>query len=146
MKALLIVASMALTVCLSQPAGAESDISTEVLIQSSTSWDGQPFDYPEGTPEISVVRIRIPAGASLPWHCHPVPLAGVLTRGRLQVTKRDGEHITVEEGEGLIEVSRQWHRGRAEEDAEIIVVYAGAAGMPNGFGENSEPELAGLCR
>jgi quercetin dioxygenase-like cupin family protein len=128
------------------PAAAQVEITTEILAQSTTSWDGEPFVYPEGTPEITVVRIRIPEGSALPWHCHPMPLAGVLTKGRLVVTKRDGARVTVEEGEGLIEVSRQWHRGAAEKEAEIIVVYAGAVGMPTGFGESAEPHLAELCR
>ena len=128
------------------PAAAEAEITTEILAQSTASWDGEPFVYPEGTPQLTVVRIRIPAGSSLPWHCHPMPLAGVLTKGRLVVTKPDATSVTVEEGEGLIEVSRQWHRGAAEVDAEIIVVYAGAVGLPTGFGEDAKPQLKELCR
>lgn len=119
---------------------------TEVLVQASSSWDGAPFAYPDGTPELSVVRITIPKGVSLPWHCHPVPLAGAVTRGQLKVTKPDGASVTLQAGEGLVEVSRQWHSGHADEEVEIIVVYAGAKGQPLGFGQDADPELTAQCR
>ena len=104
--------------------------STEVLVQSTHSWDGGDFSYPDGDAQLTVVRIEIPAGVALPMHCHPVPLAGVLTKGVLEVDKESGEQITLDAGDGLIEVSNQGHRGRALEEVEIMVVYAGAEGIP----------------
>jgi quercetin dioxygenase-like cupin family protein len=124
----------------------EQGVHTEILARSTTSWDGETFQYPQGKAEISVVRITIPAGSTLPWHCHPVPLGGVVTQGRLKVSKPDGASTWVEAGQGLVEVSRQWHRGFAEEDVEIIVVYAGAEGVPLGFGQDADAELTALCR
>lgn len=126
-------------------AGAETGVINEVLLRSTSSWDGASFAYPEGTAEMTVVRITIPAGTTLPWHCHPMPLAGAITRGTLVVTKPDGASTTVQAGTGLIEVSRQWHRGHASEDVEIIVVYAGAQGQPLGFGQEADADLTRQC-
>jgi quercetin dioxygenase-like cupin family protein len=103
---------------------------TEVLVQSSHSWDGGDFAYPEGDAQLTVAKIIIPAGVALPMHCHPVPLGGVLTRGILEVTKENGERFLLNGGEGLIEVSNQWHYGQAVEEVEIVVVYAGAKDIP----------------
>jgi quercetin dioxygenase-like cupin family protein len=119
---------------------------TDVLARGTTSWDGAGFAYPGGAAELTVVRISMPAGEVLPWHCHPVPLAGSITRGVLEVTKPNGESTTVRAGGGLIEVSGQWHRGRAVEDVEAIIVYAGAEGQPLTVSRESDPALAAACR
>jgi quercetin dioxygenase-like cupin family protein len=72
----------ALAALLLMPAfAAGSGVSVETLAEGSTSWDGGAFSYPEGTPRITVVRIQVPAGEGFPWHCHPMPLAGAITRG-----------------------------------------------------------------
>ena len=68
---------------------ADPSVSAEVLLQSSHSWDGQPYQaYPAGTPELSVVKITIPPHTSLPWHTHPIPNAGYILSGELMVEKK----------------------------------------------------------
>ena len=119
--------------------------SNVVLIQSTQSWDGGDFAYPAGNAQLTVARIHIPTGVTLPLHCHPVPLGGVLSKGILEVTKEDGQKILLNKGEALIEVSRQWHHGHAVEEAEIIVVYAGAEGVPVTILKNDDPELLAQC-
>ncbi len=42
-------------------------------------------EYPEGKPEITILRIQIPPGTTLPLHTHPVINAGVLLSGELAV-------------------------------------------------------------
>jgi len=124
---------------------AGGGVSSEVLARATTSWDGAGYAYPEGEAEMAVVRIAMPAGAVLPWHCHPMPLAGAVTRGLLEVTKPNGESTTIRAGEGLIEVSRQWHRGRAIEETELLVVYAGAEGQPLTLTREADPAQQAAC-
>ena len=121
-------------------------VTNEVLIESTQSWDGGDFTYPKGDAQLTVARISIPRGVTLPIHCHPVPLAGVLSRGVLEVRKENGENIVVRKGEPLIEVSTQWHAGHALEDAEITVIYAGAEGVPVTVMKDGNPEWASRCR
>ena len=80
-------------------------VSNTTLIQSSTSWDGGSFAYPEGTAQITMSRIIVPEGVALPMHCHPVPLAGTVVKGRLLVTKANGESRVFSKGDSVIEVS-----------------------------------------
>ena len=53
--------------------GAEKlGVTIKELVNSTKEWDGQPLpDYPDGQAEIKVLRIRIPAGVTLPWHYLP---------------------------------------------------------------------------
>ena len=66
------------------------------------------------------------------FHCHPVPTLGYILKGNLVVETKDGNKITLREGESIVEVMRTIHRGRAINGAvEIIVFYAGSTIMPN---------------
>ncbi len=88
--------------------------------------------YPQGQPQVTILRITIPAGARLPLHRHPVINAGVLTRGQLVVVTEDGRELRLAAGDPIVEVVDTPHQGfnPGSEPAEIIVFYAGQAGTP----------------
>lgn len=117
-----------------QVGAAEANgVQLEVLTKSGSSWDGNPLiGYAEGAPEITILRIKIPPGAQLPLHEHPVINAGVLLSGELTVITEDNKTLHLKAGEGLVEVVDKWHYGKNEgkETAEIIVFYAGVQGKP----------------
>jgi len=109
-------------------AGEEQGIQVETLAKGSVSWDGSKLpDYPEGTPEITILRIKIPAGVTLPMHKHPVINAGMLLAGELTVITEDNKTLHLKAGDSIIEVVNKWHYGKNEGSAtaEIIVFYAG---------------------
>lgn len=113
--------------------GGVSAIQVEVLSKSTHMWNGQPIPpYPEGTPELSVVRITIPPGMVLPLHEHPFATAGFLLQGHIEVRTPHGQLTELKAGEGLIELVNLPHAGANIGDipAVIIVVYAGIAGEP----------------
>ncbi len=108
-------------------------VTVETLAKSTASWDGTALPaYREGTPEITILRIRIPAGSKLEMHWHPVINAGVLLSGELTVVTKDGKTLMLRAGDALVEVVDRWHYGKNEgtTTAEIIVFYAGIAGEP----------------
>ena len=107
-----------------------SAFSSTTLTRSSTGWDGKPFSYPAGEPEITMARMHLPAGHALPWHCHPMPVAGYVVSGELEVTAEDGQSTRYTAQSGEIEVFQTWHEGTAIRDSELIVVYAGAREQP----------------
>ena len=116
------------------PAADESIESSETLIRSNKSWNGATLPhYPEGQPEITILKIRIPPGVRLPMHKHTVINAGVLLKGELTVTTNKGEVLKLKSGDPIIEIVGDWHYGENEgrEPAEIIVFYAGSQGTPN---------------
>lgn len=128
-------AVFALLLLAAAPAHAAGDKSYEsaTLARSGSSWDGAALPaYPQGAPEILIVRIRIEPGARLPMHKHPYINAGVLLSGELTVVTEDDKVLRMKAGDALIEVVDKWHYGRNEgsEPAEIVVFYAGERGSP----------------
>ncbi|MFW6324833.1 MAG: cupin domain-containing protein [Desulfovibrionales bacterium] len=120
---------------LSSPAIADEvqGLKTEVLVKTDSSWDGTLLPrYPKGQPEITMLKITIPAGFDLPLHEHPVINAGILLRGELTVTTEEGEVLKLRAGDPIVEVVNKWHSGKnkGNTSAEILVFYAGQAGMP----------------
>ncbi|MEG6506077.1 cupin domain-containing protein [Nitratidesulfovibrio sp. 1201_IL3209] len=117
-------------------AAAQADpqaVRTVQLVQSERSWDGAMLPaYPQGQPQVTILRITIPAGARLPLHRHPVINAGVLVRGQLVVVTEDGGELRLAAGDPIVEVVDTPHQGfnPGSEPAEIIVFYAGQAGAP----------------
>ncbi|MHB8811096.1 MAG: cupin domain-containing protein [Desulfobulbaceae bacterium] len=108
-------------------------IRTEVVAKASRSWDGRDLpDFPKGEAEVTILRIKIPPGARLPLHTHPVINAGVLLSGELTVVTEDNKTLNLKAGDSIVEVVNKWHYGRNEgtQTAEILVFYAGVAAKP----------------
>jgi quercetin dioxygenase-like cupin family protein len=108
-------------------------VQADTLAKSTASWDGNRLPaYPGAAPEISILRIRIPPGANLPMHKHPVINAGYMVRGELTVVTEDNKTLRLKAGDALVEVVNTWHYGMNEgkETAEIVVFYAGTAETP----------------
>lgn len=108
-------------------------IAVETLVKGSASWEGTPLPaYPQGQPQVTILRIRIPPGTTLPMHKHPVINAGVLISGALTVITEKNEILRLKAGDPIIEVVDKWHYGKNEgtETADIIVFYAGTPELP----------------
>lgn len=103
------------------------------LVKSSRSWDGALLPaYPQGQPEITILRIVIPAGAQLHSHHHPVINAGVLLSGELTVVASGGETLHLKAGDPIVELVNKPHYGMNSGTipAEIVVFYAGVREEP----------------
>lgn len=108
-------------------------ISVQELANTTSSWDGNALPaYPEGQPEVRLLRITIAPGARLPWHKHPVINVGYLLEGQLMVRARDGSTFRMEAGDSIVELVDEWHYGMNPGDtpAVILVFYAGVEGTP----------------
>jgi quercetin dioxygenase-like cupin family protein len=111
----------------------EKAIQVDVLAKSSISWDGSRLpNYAKGMPEVTILRIKIPPGAQLPMHKHPVINAGVLLNGELTVVTEDNKTLHLKAGNSIVEVVDKWHYGKNEGSAtaEIVVFYAGTSDAP----------------
>lgn len=105
----------------------------EQLLKSSTTWDGDALPaYPEGQPEVTILRITIPPHTQLPMHKHPVINAGILLKGKLTVVTDGDRKLHINAGESIAELVNKWHYGKNEGDepAEILVFYAGIKDKP----------------
>ncbi|MGR5276014.1 cupin domain-containing protein [Vibrio rotiferianus] len=108
-------------------------VEAEVMLKTTTSWDGAELpSYPQGQPEVTIVKITVPKGVQLPMHQHPVINAGIVLKGEITVTKKSGEKITLKAGDAIAEVVEQWHFGAntGDDPTEIIVFYAGVKNEP----------------
>ena len=116
----------------SQEPGEASTIVKE-LVKTTRSWDGKVLPpYPQGQPEVTILRISIPAGTRLDTHSHPVINAGVLISGQLTVVTTDGKTLHLKAGDPIVEVVNTLHYGinQGEVPAELVVFYAGTIGTP----------------
>ncbi len=111
----------------------ENHIEVKVLTKTGLSWNGAPLPlYKNAKPEITVLKITIPPGTSLPMHQHPVINVGYMISGELTVYCEDGKVLHLKEGDSIVEVVDTWHYGKNQGDqpAVIVVVYAGYEGAP----------------
>ena len=101
---------------------------TEKLIQTRTHWNHQPIQALHiEQPQVSMLRITIPAGEKLSMHKHPILNIGYLTKGELTVRSENGGKLVLKPGDPIVELVDIWHYGEStgSEDAEIIVTYVG---------------------
>jgi quercetin dioxygenase-like cupin family protein len=108
-------------------------VHVETLVSDTRSWDGDLLPaYPNGQPEVTLLRITIPPGTRLPLHSHPVINAGILLSGELVVTTEKNDSITLRAGDSLIEVVQTLHYGKnpGTVPAVILVFYAGIEDTP----------------
>lgn len=108
-------------------------IKSETLLQTSNAWDGSTYvAYPEGKPQVSVLRITLPANTTMAWHKHPIPNVAYIVSGEIWVEKKDGGpkgHFT--KGQTIAELVDVMHRGvTGSQPVELIVFYAGTPGLP----------------
>lgn len=118
--------------CANNDEANHTSISIKELVRTSKSWDGKVLvPYSQGQPEITILKISIPAGARLETHSHPVINAGVLVSGELTVNTTDGKVLRLKAGDPIVEVVNTLHYGINEGTvpAEIVVFYAGIVGQ-----------------
>lgn len=104
---------------------------TQVL-KTTTSWNGEPIVYPQGTAEVTGLVVEIAPGGETGWHLHPVPSFALMLQGTLEVRTRDGRVKRVHAGDAFAEVRNTWHNGRnvGTVPVKLVVFYAGAVGKP----------------
>lgn len=119
-------------------------IEHRLVLQSGAAWNGQAYAYyPAGKPQISVMRMSLPAHSELPWHTHPMPNTAYILSGQLTIEdKESGETYQVRAGEALNETIDSAHRGYTTDEAtELVIFYAGVEGQELSIalpGEQSE--------
>jgi quercetin dioxygenase-like cupin family protein len=126
---------LSLWFCLLPPGlvARQPQIKVEQLLQTTHAWDSSPYTrYPNGQPQVTVLKITIPPHTALPWHRHPIISVAYVLSGRLTIEKKNtGERKTLQVGQAVAETVQTSHRGfTTDEPVELIVFYAGKAGVP----------------
>ncbi|HOJ44249.1 MAG TPA: cupin domain-containing protein [Syntrophorhabdaceae bacterium] len=111
----------------------EDGVDVKIITKTGYSWDGKSLPvYSAKKPEITILKITIPPGVTLPMHRHPVINAGYMIKGKLSVYTENGSMLSLKEGDSIVEVVDTWHYGKNEGNvpAVIIVFYAGYEAEP----------------
>ena len=107
------------------------------LFKASRTPGDRVVAYPQGTPEMRVVRVGLPVGATIPLHTHPSPVIVVVTKGAMtNVRLVDGKEVVsvVRPGDGFLEGhpgEPHYVTNKGPEPAEAIVTFASVEGLPN---------------
>ena len=108
-------------------------IEVKALAVATKSWDNAPLpDYPAGKPEVTILHYMFPAHTKLTMHIHDIINAGMVLGGEVTIVASDGQEHTFKKGDVIVETCGKPHYGenRGCEDAEVIMFYAGAKGLP----------------
>ncbi len=103
------------------------------LIRTTQSWDENLLPaYPQGQPEITILRLTIPPGTRLENHHHPVINAGVVISGELTVIAENGKVLYLKSGDPIVELVNTLHYGinQGKDPVDLIVFYAGIKDRP----------------
>ena len=111
-----------------QPASKTHSTHSETVIQTDMHWNKQaikPIHIEH--PQITILRITLPAGEKLAMHKHPILNIGYLTKGELTVRSESGDVLVLKSGDPIVELVDAWHYGEntGTEEAEIVVMYVG---------------------
>ena len=107
------------------------------LFKASRTPGDRVVAYPQGTPEMRVVRVSLPVGATIPLHTDPSPVVVVVTKGAMtNVRLVDGSEVVsvVQPGDGFLEGhpdKPHYVTNRGPEPAEALVTFASVEGLPN---------------
>ena len=135
--ALLLVASVTQRVLAEQVEQQPDPIASEVVLQASSSWKGDQYKYPQGTPLITVKTILFQPGAKSKPHSHDMPGAALIQQGELLcAVPVKGPAKRFVEGDVLpTTFKNDLHtcENTGTDVAKVLVFYAGAIGLPTSY-------------
>ena len=105
----------------------------DVLLQADSSAIGEPLEYPDGTPQITMAIVTMQPGQETGVHRHDAPLAAYVLEGEITVDYGDKGTKTYTKGDAFVEAFQSPHTGVNTGDgiARILAVFAGSDNVAN---------------
>ncbi len=102
----------------------------ETLISTTKSWNGDSFQYPKGSAQMTLQKIIAQPGFKTPLHFHPQPGIVYLIRGTLSCATSDGKSLVVGPGDSFASPQKTAHycENTGKKEALIFVTSAGVEG------------------
>jgi quercetin dioxygenase-like cupin family protein len=124
---------LALGIILSGGSPAATREETSVLLDTGTTTLGQKLSYPAGAPHVTAVIVTMQPGETTGWHQHDVPMFCYMLEGEITVDYGKSGARTYRKGDALMEAIDVAHDGRntGKSPARVLVVFMGAAGVPD---------------
>ena len=142
-RAWVLIGFLLLTPFLAGAGEYNSGVQGKVILQTETSSNGDPIDYPDTEhPKVTVMKVDIAPGAQTGWHSHPMAVYAYVLSGQLTVEIEGGKTIEFKEGEAIVEVVKLKHNGTncGKIPVKLVVFYLGGKDIPNVI--KAEPPLA----
>ena len=105
----------------------------ETLLKTTSTWDNVKYEKLKiKKPEVTVLKINIGVGETVPMHKHDLVNIAYVKAGTLTVVTDTNKEMTVHEGECLPEVIGTYHYGKntGDKPVELIVFYIGQKCTP----------------
>ena len=105
----------------------------ETLVSATESWNGDPYSYPEGQAEMTLLRITAPIGFRTPVHTHPQPGVAYVFKGKLDCVVTAENTKVFSAGDSFATTSGEtahYCQSIGNEPAIVFVAYAGVEGQP----------------
>jgi quercetin dioxygenase-like cupin family protein len=107
---------------------------TEMLLQSTVTWEGAPIKYLRTkTPELTIRTIQFAPGVHNAMHIHEAPVYIYVMSGSFEVNLLDGRYERWEAGQAFNEVMNTVHNGgnpSATEWTKLVIVSPSIVGCP----------------
>ncbi|WP_281995266.1 cupin domain-containing protein [Ruegeria faecimaris] len=109
----------------------------DVLVQTDKSVIGEPLEYPDGMPQITMAIITMQPGQVTGSHRHNAPLMAYVLEGEITVDYGAAGTKTYKTGDAFVEAFRSPHVGAntGESIARILAVFAGSDSVANTVAE-----------
>lgn len=141
LKSTVAAAILVLAVTNNALAGEPPAPRAKIVVDSTASWEGVKYEpYPSGQPKLTLLKITIPPHTALPWHHHPIVNIAYVISGELTIEDRlSKKTLKLKSGEAFPESVGSSHRGvTGEQEAVVIVAYAGVEGVPLSVPDKNE--------
>ena len=82
--------------------------------------------------KVTILKIIIPPGSSVPWHLHTMPMFAYLIQGTVEIELENGNSLLYKSGQALAEARNVFHRGKniGKDEAILIATFIGEKGRP----------------
>tara|TARA_Y100001968_G_scaffold319896_1_gene352098 strand:- start:415 stop:852 length:438 start_codon:yes stop_codon:yes gene_type:complete len=105
----------------------------ETLVNATESWNGDPYSYPVGQAQMTLLRITAPVGFRTPVHTHPQPGVAYVVKGKLDCVVTADNTKVFSAGDSFATTAGEtphYCESVGTEPAVIFVAYAGIEGEP----------------
>ena len=112
----------------------EGGITAESISIQHNSTDvlKQPFNYPQGIPNINPLNVTLGVHEETSWHKHSVPLWVYVTEGSFTVDYGSKGKKVMNKGMSYVEPMNWCHKGiNGPQESKAIVVYMGEVSTAN---------------
>lgn len=108
-------------------------VQSKTVLQATEDVVGQEIAYPKVEhPEVTGMKVTIPAGQETGWHTHSMPGYAYVLSGTITLEYEKGITKQFKPGEAFAEVVNVSHNGRnnGPDDVVLVVFFTGEKGIP----------------